>query len=124
MRADLAAIAALSDAACAAAEARMGVLQSEADRLQDQLAELDAQRRARAAVATVEDAALRVGVDLRWERWVSQRRAALVAALLRQRALIEDERLALRRALGRRMASRELAERAEHAFRAGRHRDT
>ena len=122
-RQELAAIAALAAAASAAAEARMALLQNEATRLQDQIADLDAQRQARAHAATVEDSAVRAGADLRWERWVMQRRTALFSALARQRALIEDERLALGRALGRKIASQELADRAEQAHRARLDRD-
>lgn len=121
-RAALAGLLAVTAAQYAAAEARMAALRQAAARLVAQIAELDEAQQARLAQATAEDAALRAGADLRWERWVGQRRLALTAALARQRALIEDERAALARALGRKIAAEDLAEQAQSQRRAARKR--
>lgn len=92
----------------AAAEARMAALRAEEAALRQRIKELDAAFRARAFSATAEDAALRAGVDLRWEQWVESRRAGLLAELARLRARIEDERLTLAREFGRNAVAEEL----------------
>lgn len=118
----LADIVAVTAARYAACEARMAALRAEATRLSGQIADLDAAQRSRLMQVTAEDAALRAGADLRWERWAEQRRAALLAALARQRALIEDERAVLARALGRKTVAEALEEQAQRARRAARAR--
>lgn len=105
---DLEAIARVAGAAFAAAEARMAALRAEEARLTRQIADLDGARRDRAARATAEDAALRAGADLRWDRWVETRRRALFSELARLRARIEDARVALARDFGRKSVAEDL----------------
>lgn len=109
---DLAALSRLAGAASDAAEARMAALRREEVELRHQIAALDEARRTRAAQARATDVTLRAGVDLRWEDWIDRRASALSAELARLRAQIEIAREELARAMGRRIATEALADRA------------
>lgn len=117
---DLRDLVEVTRAIAAAAEARLAALRQEEAALRAKIAELDDAQRRRAASATAEDAALRAGVDLRWEGWIADRRRALTAALSRTLARIEGERLTLARDVGRREVTQTLASEVEARLRAAR----
>lgn len=109
---DLGGLGRLAAAAAEAAEARLSALRREEADLRRRIAALDEARRTRAAEARATEVSLRAGVDLRWERWIECRTSALSTELARLLARIEMARDDLARALGRRIATEALAERA------------
>lgn len=108
-RREMEGLVAVTAAVRAAAEAQLGALRAEEATLRARLAELDGALRDRATTVTAEDAALRAGADLRWERWVDTRRRALNGELARLLARIEEARRRLARDHGRSEVASELA---------------
>lgn len=92
----------LTNARFEAAQTKMaGILQREAG-LRDALAQLEGSRHEQAIKGrSPYDPALAAGADLRWHRWIDQRRAILNIELAQVLALKDGHRAALRSAFGR-----------------------
>jgi len=117
---EIAEIRRITETAFATSEGRMVALRAEEARINAQIASLDDALRNRATVATAEDAALRAGVDLRWQQWVDSRRRNLLSELARLRARIEAEREILMRDFGRDRVAADIAGQVAAAQRAKR----
>lgn len=106
---DIRALQQVTEAGYAAAEARMARLRQHEMAILQQLQQLQQAEGDRLRQRSATDSALRAGADLRWERWIGERRSQLNSLLARLRAQMEGERAQLARAFGRKMAMDETA---------------
>lgn len=99
-----------------AEEAKFAELKLREAEIRRLLAELKSERAGRmAAVGQAPDLAFAAGADVRWLRWVDQRRSALNSELAQLLAAQDTMREALRRAFGRDLATKALLEQEEKA---------
>ncbi|RYG91467.1 hypothetical protein EU803_10270 [Loktanella sp. IMCC34160] len=99
-----------------AEEAKFAELKLREAEIRRLLADLKSERAGRmAAVGQAPDLAFAAGADVRWLRWVDQRRSALNSELAQLLAAQDTMREALRRAFGRDQATKALLEQEEKA---------
>lgn len=97
-----------------AVQAEMAALQQQEARLRRSLAQLIETRQTRSvAICASQDVALIAGADLRWHRWVDQRRAVINAELAQTLSAKERCRSRLQRAFGRDQATLALRDRVK-----------
>ncbi|WP_019955541.1 hypothetical protein [Yoonia vestfoldensis] len=98
----------LTDLALRAAQADLAALKAKEADLRQNLIALSGQKTR--DPRPLHDPALVAGADLRWQRWVDQRRAAINAELAQVMALIDNSQRRLRGLFGRDQAARALAD--------------
>jgi len=99
-----------------AAQSEMAALLQQEARLRTNLADLIESRRARAMQSGLpDDPAMIAGADLRWHRWVDQRRAIINGELAQILSAKESCRAKLQRAFGRDQAAQAMSEREARA---------
>lgn len=115
-------LADLTGLALRAAQAEMAKLKRREADLRQNLIDLSARKSRNPRPQ--DDPALVGGADLRWQRWVDQRRAAVNAELAQVLALIDNRDRRLRVLFGRDQAARALADQAHKDRRLRRERAT
>lgn len=112
----MAGLVAVSTLKFRAAQTEMAELLSREAALRANLADLVARKAAQAGAARQPgEAALIAGADMRWHRWVDQRRAVINTELAQVLALKENCRARLKDAFGRDQAAHALRDRAVRA---------
>lgn len=108
---DMAGLIQISELQYRTAQADMARIRAREEDLRRKLAQLIESKSAQAITTQRPDAAaLIAGADIRWHRWVDQRRAAINAELARVLALKENSRVRLQTAFGRDRAMQKLSE--------------
>ncbi|MFQ1700444.1 hypothetical protein ACJ5NV_07595 [Loktanella agnita] len=108
---DMAGLIQISELQYRTAQADMARIRTREEDLRRKLAQLIESKSAQAIATQRSDAAaLIAGADIRWHRWVDQRRAAINAELAQVLALKENSRVRLQNAFGRDRAMQKLSE--------------